>query len=309
VEEQGGQPGRRRLVGIDLGIASRHSVRVLEADGQAVCRSSCVPTVESLALAERAALAGAPEGTRLAVVFEPTGPAWMPIAVFFARRGHDVYRVSSAKAADLRRFLRRQVADLLHGPRTIWVPRDAEDVHVTAADLHDEQAVQPLLGHRAVHVEEVGGEHRGCLGVQELPPGRVGVPLRCRGDLQGLEDPADGGRADPVAEFQQFALDPPVPPAVILGGEPLDQRGDLGIDRRPSCAVRVGPLAGDEAAVPAQDGTWGDQPVHPQPWRQQPDQRCEDRAVGPVEPGPGMRPAQHGDLVTQHEQLGVLGCR
>ena len=31
----------------------------------------------------------------------------MPIAVFFARRGHDVYRVSSAKAADLRRFLRR----------------------------------------------------------------------------------------------------------------------------------------------------------------------------------------------------------
>jgi transposase len=37
----------------------------------------------------------------------PAGPAWLPIAVFFARRGHAVYRVSSAKAADLRRFLRR----------------------------------------------------------------------------------------------------------------------------------------------------------------------------------------------------------
>jgi Transposase IS116/IS110/IS902 family len=49
--EQGeaGQPPARRLVGIDLGIASRHSVRVLEADGRVVCRSSCVPTVESLA--------------------------------------------------------------------------------------------------------------------------------------------------------------------------------------------------------------------------------------------------------------------
>jgi transposase len=101
------QPAGRRLVGIDLGIASRHSVRVLEADGTVVCRSSCVPAVESLAGVERVALAGAPEGTRLAVVFEPTGPAWMPIAVFFAARGHDVYRVSSAKAADLRRFLRR----------------------------------------------------------------------------------------------------------------------------------------------------------------------------------------------------------
>src|SRR6185437_15624755 len=107
MEQQDEQPGPRRLVGIDLGIASRHAVRVLEADGRLVCRSSCVPAVESLAAVERAALAGAPEGTTLAVVFEPTGPAWLPIAVFFARRGHAVYRVSSARAADLRRFLRR----------------------------------------------------------------------------------------------------------------------------------------------------------------------------------------------------------
>ena len=38
-----------------------------------------------------------------------------------------------------------------------------------------------------------------------------------------------------------------VSPVVILGGEPLDQRGDLGADRRPSHPVRVGPLAGDQA--------------------------------------------------------------
>jgi hypothetical protein len=105
-QEQAGQLPRR-LVGIDLGIASRHSVRVLAADGQVVCRSSCVPTVESLARLEQAALAGAPDGTTLVVVFEPTGPAWLPIAVFFAQRGHAVHRVSSAKAADLRRFLGR----------------------------------------------------------------------------------------------------------------------------------------------------------------------------------------------------------
>ncbi|MEV0560245.1 hypothetical protein [Dactylosporangium sp. NPDC050588] len=41
------------------------------------------------------------------VVFEPTGPAWLPVAVFFTGRGHAVFRVSSAKAADLRRFLSR----------------------------------------------------------------------------------------------------------------------------------------------------------------------------------------------------------
>ncbi|HUK67271.1 MAG TPA: transposase, partial [Streptosporangiaceae bacterium] len=106
-QQEEDQPPSRRLVGIDLGIASRHSVRVLEADGRQVCRSSCVPTVASLTAVEQAALAGAPAGTQLAVIFEPTGPEWLPIAVFFARRGHAVYRVSSANAADLRRFLRR----------------------------------------------------------------------------------------------------------------------------------------------------------------------------------------------------------
>ena len=32
------------------------------------------------------------------------------------------------------------------------------------------------------------------------------------GDLQGPEDPADGGGADPVAELEQFAPDPLVTP-------------------------------------------------------------------------------------------------
>ena len=61
--------------------------------------------------------------------------------------------------------------------------------------------------------------------------------------------------------------------------------------------------------MPAQDGSEGDQPVHPQTCRQEPDQRGEDSAVGPVEPGPRIGAAQHGDLVPQHEQLGVLGGR
>ena len=97
----------RRLVGIDLGITSAHTVRVLAGDGTIVCRRKAVPTLESLGEVERAALAGAARGTRLEVVVEPTGPAWLPIAVFFGAGGHTVYRVSSAKAADLRRFLSR----------------------------------------------------------------------------------------------------------------------------------------------------------------------------------------------------------
>jgi hypothetical protein len=47
-----------------------------------------------------------------------------------------------------------------------------------------------------------------------------------------------------------------------------------------------------------------------EPWngdaRQEPDQRGEDRAVGPVQSGPRMSAAQHGDLMPQHEQLRFL---
>lgn len=97
----------RRIVGIDLGIASEHTVRVLAGDGSVLAKRKAVPSLESLAGIEEAALRGAPEGTVLEVVMEPTGPAWLPIAVFFSARGHQVFRVSSQKAADLRRFLSR----------------------------------------------------------------------------------------------------------------------------------------------------------------------------------------------------------
>jgi len=97
----------RRLVGIDLGVATAHTVRVLDGEGNVVAKRKAWPTVESLTAVEAAALAGCMEETRLEVVIEPTGPAWLPIAVFFTARGHRVFRVSSQKAADLRRFLSR----------------------------------------------------------------------------------------------------------------------------------------------------------------------------------------------------------
>jgi transposase len=98
---------QRRLVGIDLGIASAHTACVLDENAQTLAKRRAWPSAQSLAELEAAALAGASAETRLEVVIEPTGPAWLPIAVYFIERGHCVYRVSSAKSADLRRFLSR----------------------------------------------------------------------------------------------------------------------------------------------------------------------------------------------------------
>jgi len=97
----------RRLVGIDLGVATAHTVVVLNEEGKVVARRRCGPRRKSLEEVEQAALKDAPEGTSLEVVFEATGAAWLPVAVFFVRRGHRVYRVSTAKASALRRFWSR----------------------------------------------------------------------------------------------------------------------------------------------------------------------------------------------------------
>jgi hypothetical protein len=56
---------------------------------------------------------------------------------------------------------------------------------------------------------------------------------------------------------------------------------------------RLGP---DEQPVPAGAG-------------QQPGQAGQHGSVGPVHPRPAHLAAQHGDLVAQHEQFGVLGGR
>jgi transposase len=97
----------RRIIGLDLGIASEHTARVLNGEGKVVAKRKAIPTTESLSALEQAALAGAPPGTVLEIVMEPTGPAWLPIAVFFISRGHQVFRVPSAKAHDMRRYFSR----------------------------------------------------------------------------------------------------------------------------------------------------------------------------------------------------------
>jgi hypothetical protein len=78
----------RRLLGIDLGVTTAHTVVILDQTGQVLGRRRCRPTVDSLQAVEAAALADAADGTRLEVVVEPTGPAWLPAAIFFGGRGH-----------------------------------------------------------------------------------------------------------------------------------------------------------------------------------------------------------------------------
>ena len=108
-----------------------------------------------------------------------------------------------------------------------------------------EQAI-PRTG-RLLHVKEAGGKRRRRLRAQELPPRCAGAPFRGWRDLQRFEDAADRGRCDLAAELAQLTLNADVPPGAVLGGEPLDEHGDLGADRRASRGARAGPFRGDQA--------------------------------------------------------------
>jgi hypothetical protein len=75
--------------------------------------------------------------------------------------------------------------------------------------------------HKPIDMNEVGGQHCRGLRVQELPSDRIGFAASgAGGDLHGFENSLDGGRAHPVTELEQFALDPLVPPSTVFGGKP-----------------------------------------------------------------------------------------
>jgi len=95
----------RRIIGLDLGVASDHVAAICDETGVVLARRRCRPLRHSFEALEALALKDLPDEARLEVVIEPTGVSWLPVAVYFCRRGHTVFRVSTAKAHDMRKFL------------------------------------------------------------------------------------------------------------------------------------------------------------------------------------------------------------
>lgn len=69
----------------------------------------------------------------------------------------------------------------------------------------------------------------------------------------------------------------------------------------------VGPVPGDQSAMPGKDGGRGDESVPPQRLGEEPDQGAERGPVGPVHPRPGVGSAQDCIFVMQDRDLDVFG--
>ena len=98
---------------------------------------------------------------------------------------------------------------------------------------------------------------------------------------------------DAPTELEKFALDALVGPGLVLAGHPFDQRDDHWVDGWAPGAARVGPLLGDQAAMPAQDRGRGDHAMPAQPRGQVSDECGEQGSVGPVEAGLGVGSAEY----------------
>jgi hypothetical protein len=107
---------------------------------------------------------------------------------------------------------------------------------------------------------------------------------------------------DLVAQPGEFALDAAMPPGRVLVGQTQDQRPQLRIDRGPpSPGVRVGPIPGQQLAVPAQQRGRGDEERRPAGAGQQPGQGREHEPVFLAQLGAVDLAAQDRDLVSQDE--------
>jgi transposase len=97
-----------RIIGLDLAITSAHKAIVMDEKGQYLTPVFAVLSwAEELAGLLRRAREGEAEDCPLVVVLEPTGLAWLPVAIYLVRHGVTVYLVNSQQVSDLRRFYKK----------------------------------------------------------------------------------------------------------------------------------------------------------------------------------------------------------
>ena len=110
-----------------------------------------------------------------------------------------------------------------------------------------------------------------------------------------------------MAEPGKFAVDAAISPSRILGCEAQRESAKLCRGRRSARrSLGLGPVPDDAAPVPTQQRVGGDQPPGTPRSRERGRNRPKQAAVGVGELGSVDLPAQHSELVAQHDDIEVL---
>jgi len=99
-----------RNIGIDLGVTAKHKAQVRDEQGNKIIPNfSFSVSKDDLDALCNQALKSATQGTKLRFICEPTEMSWFPIAIYAKNNNHDIVRVKSHKAHDLRKYYSRHM--------------------------------------------------------------------------------------------------------------------------------------------------------------------------------------------------------
>ena len=142
-----------RTIGIDLSVKGEHKAILADEQGRFVSPVvKFAPDPAALRRLLELAQENNPDGQLLAVL-EPTGMAWLPVAVFLVRQAVTVYLVNSQQVADLRKYYKKHAKS------------DRIDCRVLAK--------LPLVNRENLHAYELPGAvalacQRGCKQLERL---------------------------------------------------------------------------------------------------------------------------------------------
>lgn len=140
-----------RTIGLDLSITQRSEAIVCGHDAQFLGSTFKVEkTVEGLQALMEQAREGVPDEEDLRVIMEPTGNAWLPLAVYLSHQDVQCHLVQSEKAADLRDFYRKHAkSDRIDTRVLAKIPFvDEESLHSLYLPTAEEQALRRLARQR-----------------------------------------------------------------------------------------------------------------------------------------------------------------
>jgi hypothetical protein len=134
---------------------------------------------------------------------------------------------------------------------------------------------------------------------RRCPPRIPTCRLSCTDEILGRRSAG----ADPVAEANQFSLDPPMSPARVIPSQPPNKITYFVADTWAARKVRIRPVPADQATVPGQQRARRDDAMLPQLAGKPADQGGQHGPVRPGQTWPGNLATQHRDLMAQHHQL------
>jgi len=190
-----------------------------------------------------------------------------------------------------------EVAGRLGAPVAGEVVGDAGEVHMAGGVFDEEQHVE-LAEPDGVDDEGVTGDDPARLSSEELGPGGPGASGGGV-DVVPFQDCPHRRCCEAVAEAGELAVDAPVAPRRVLGGEADNELFSVADGAGPAgTSLQVYPTGRSESPVPDEQRGWGDDESRPDPAGNHPGEPCDHATVRVGQFRAFRRPLQDGDLVT-----------